>query len=233
MKPVLLMTRPLPSAHRFVDLLDETARGRVAIIFSPVLEIAPLEVDIRIPRGTHVIFTSVNGVDNAPDGQGRPACCVGPLTTRQAQKRGWHAEMVGRQAGELIETLARRRLAVPLLHLTGVHQRGDIVGELRGRGLTVDRLAIYDQRPVPLSADAFSALSGPLPVFLPVFSPRSASQLAPSLMTSRDVSVIAISEAAAEPLHSAPLAQVLVAAEPTGEAMRESLEKAILRHRLP
>lgn len=231
-KPVLLLTRPEASAYAFAARLSEKALERVVLIISPVLEIVPSGVEVIIGDETTVIFTSINGVENAPPGAGRTALCVGERTTERARYRGWVAELAGLTADDLVQSIMERRLSGPFLHLVGVHQRGEISVRLRDRGIMAEALAIYDQQPMAPTDAAKAALTSQSPVFLPVFSPRSAAQLVPWLTNAQAVHAVAISAAAAAPLAETAIKNMTIAPRPTGDAMRDCLENILLRHSL-
>ncbi len=230
-QPRLLLTRPQPGAAQFLDRLSPALRDGAVI--SPLIEITATGEPVDLSPYAGVIFTSANAVAHAPLGEGRPAYCVGPQTTAAAGKAGWQAQMVGLDAEALIATLAERPQLGPLLHLAGRHRRADIAGILSASGQRVETATVYDQTLLPLSTAAQTLLSGPDPVIVPLFSPRSAQHFAREASSTERVIALSISRAAAQALEALPLYAHDVAAEPTGEAMAEAVEKLFRCTTLP
>jgi uroporphyrinogen-III synthase len=230
-QPRLLLTRPRPGAEAFLARLSPALR--VGAVISPLIEIVPNDVAPDLAPYAGVIFTSANAVAHAPAGNGRPAYCVGPQTTQAARAAGWQAQMTGLDAEAMIAALAGRGELGPLLHLAGKHRRGDVAGVLSKTGLQVDVATLYDQRLLPLSEEAQALLRGNAPVLVPLFSPRSAAQFAQAATRTDAVLAVSISAAAAEALEALPLRAHDIAAEPTGEAMAEAVEKLFRRTTLP
>lgn len=173
--PTLLLTRPRPSAEAFAARLDPKALARVRLVISPVIEIVSTGMVPQVGPTQSVIFTSGNAVARAPEGAGRGAYCVGAQTTAQARGRGWVAQQRGETAEELVAALMACPPKGPLMHLGGVHTRGDVAQRLTQAGIETVHHALYDQQVVPLTDAAHAALLGPC--IIPVFSPRSAAQL--------------------------------------------------------
>lgn len=199
--PRLLITRPRADSDRFIAELDQATRDGLDVIYSPLIDILAIDclVDMSDVRG--VIFTSSNGV-NAARTLGIdpvvPCYCVGSRTTEQAKAAGWAARQSEADAAELITTLARSRPDAPLLHLRGVHARGDVAAKLTAAGIETKEQKIYDQALKPLTAKATSALAGDEPVIVPLFSPRTARQFADNARPQAPLYVAAISEAVAK-----------------------------------
>nr|WP_281361073.1 uroporphyrinogen-III synthase [Sulfitobacter maritimus] len=230
-QPRLLLTRPPQSSAVFLKRLPSALHKGVVV--SPLIEIVPSGDAPDLSGYAGVIFTSANAVANAPAGEGRPAYCVGPQTTEAALAAGWQAQMSGFDAVSMIAELSGRADLGPLLHLAGLHRRGDIAGDLTATGLTTDVHTLYEQRLLALSDEAQHLLQGDDPVLVPLFSPRSAAQFAREAARTAQVLAVSISDAAAQALEGLPLRAHDVAALPTGEAMAEAVEKLFRRSTLP
>lgn len=230
--PTLLLTRPVASAQAFQALLDPGAVSKVKVVISPLLEIVATGRVPQIGPTQGVIFTSANGVLNAPVGAGRTAFCVGVQTTEQARKRGWHAATVGETAQELIQALTSQPPDTPLLHLAGVHTRGDIAQTLSARGITTTHHALYDQVLVPLSDVARAALRGPC--IIPVFSPRSAEHLVNQAAGQLgQAHLLALSSTVAVPFRGESIANLFILPAPRTIYMCKEVEKLCLALSLP
>ncbi len=228
------MTRPRAASERFVAQLPTRIRSRVQVIYSPILEIKPLPVQVNDKDVRGLIFTSANAVNAAASmGVDRdlPAYCVGPATTGTAIGAGWQAQMVGQTAEELVAALLKARPDSPLLHLRGEHTRGSVAERLTESGLTVRELPVYQQRLLPLTSEAIAAASGKVPVIAPIFSPRTARQFADIWRGSAPLFVAAISAATAEPLYSLGYQRLKIAKEPTPKKMRKAIKK-LVKHAL-
>jgi len=229
---VLLLTRPLAGSKRFAGRLPARLRRRVELCVSPLLDIVTIAraVDWGDARG--VIFTSVNGAEVTARLSSRrdlPCYCVGRATTEVARALGWRAEMSGDTADALVATLSGRDVAGPLLHLGGVHRRGNVAQRLRDAGSEVRVQAIYDQVEVPLSAGARAVLDGQLPVIAPVFSPRTARHFAHQATGRAPLHLIALSDTVAKPLAGLGVGPVTVAGSPDAGAMIEAVESLLIR----
>lgn len=230
--PTLLMTRPRPAAEGFVAQLSAPLRARLRVVYSPLLEIVPLKVQVPDDGLRGVIFTSVNGVEaglaaGAPGGL--PAYCVGDRTARAALAAGWRVQVTCPDAEHLIAALLRLRPEAPLLHLRGVHARGDIAGRLSAAGIATRALAVYDQRLLPLNDAARSALAGQGPVVVPLFSPRTARQFADICDGSAPLFLAVISAAAAKPVENMRSEALIVAERPDSPAMIAAVEMLVRR----
>lgn len=231
-RPVLLLTRPRKSAEAFAAALDPAALAGVTVLIAPVMEILSNGSPLLLADGQDVIFTSSNGVLHAPDGQGRVAYCVGAQTTRQAIARGWIATQEGDTAQELIAALQATPPVNGLLHLAGVHTRGDIAQTLTSAGILTRHVALYDQRLSALGIEAFMALSGLC--ILPVFSPRAGERLIQEASGRlENAHIVALSEAVAAPFSGEKTAGLLILATPRAVSMRKAVEKLCRALALP
>jgi len=227
-RPSLLITRPLASATRFVGRLAEDIQQSVTIVVSPLLEIVPNGAQVDLSPYAGVVFTSSNAVALAPNGNQRPAYCVGRMTAERAKAAGWTVAATEQDAENLIAELARTHPVEPLLHLAGRHRRGDIAARLTGLGIKTDVQTLYDQNPVDLSAQALALFEGEGRILVPLFSPRSAAHFIERAPKLHNVSVVAISDAVADCCQMAGIESVLVVAEPTGKEMLCAVEKILL-----
>ncbi|MBO9446103.1 uroporphyrinogen-III synthase [Ruegeria sp. R14_0] len=224
------MTRPRAASERFVAQLPTRVRSRVEVIYSPILEIRPLNVVVDTGETRGLIFTSANSVNAAASlGVRRdlPAFCVGTATTGTAKGAGWDATMVGYTAEELVAYLLKHRPESPLMHLRGEHTRGNVAGRLTESGLTVHEQVVYQQRLLPLTSEAAAAAAGDRPVIAPLFSPRTARQFAEIWTGPAPLWLVAISEATAEPLYSLEYQRLKIAKEPTPKKMRKAVKKLV------
>ncbi|MHA6264241.1 uroporphyrinogen-III synthase [Arenibacterium sp. CAU 1754] len=221
------MTRPQAASDRFVAQMGDVLREKLTVLHSPLIRIVPCDGGIETGDARGLVFTSSNGVAVAADkgvDRGLPCFCVGEATTRAAQAAGWAAECMGETADALIAALPDRKPLVPLLHLSGVHVRGDLAGALTQLGLPARAIAVYDQVLDPLDSRALSAVQGDKPVIAPLFSPRTARHFANQIDDPGNVHAVALSKAVAEPLKNRGFCSVTVAQRPNSADMITAIE---------
>jgi uroporphyrinogen-III synthase len=221
-RPVLLLTRPAEASARFAAQVQQRVPG-VRVVISPLM--APAFLAPGLPDGWDgVLFTSetgVAGLTRLTDRRG-PAVCVGARTADAAQAAGWQAQALGGDAEGMVAGLMAAPLQGHWLHARGADAAGDLAARLRAAGMAVTEAIVYDQRPQPLSAQAHAVLAGPGPVWLAVFSPRSARLfVAEAGDIAAPVQAVAISPAAAAVLTG--VCPVVVAARPDAAAMLDAL----------
>lgn len=224
------MTRPRAASERFVAQLPTRTLSRVTPIYSPLLDIRPLSVQVDVNDTNGLIFTSANAVNAAASlGVPRdlPVYCVGDTTTGTAKGAGWMAQMVGNTAEELVASLLRLRPESPLLHLRGEHSRGNVAEKLTESGLTTREQMVYRQLLLPFSDEAQRVIAGDAPVIAPIFSPRTARQFADVWTGLAPLWLAAISDTTAEPLKNLGYRRLRIAKEPTPRKMRKAVKKLV------
>lgn len=178
--PQVLITRPAPQDAALAEAVAEL--GPVRVIRSPVMGIEAIADLPKMDGFAGLIFTSAKAVQVYADLSGRtdlPAYTVGQATCDAARAAGLDATRMGDNADTLIAHMAHAGdVAAPLLHLHGMHTRGAIAARLTEAGVATTGVALYDQPARPLTQAAQRALSGPRPVIVPLYSPRSATLLA-------------------------------------------------------
>ena len=192
-------------------------------VFAPLLQIVGLPFSEPAEPSDAVVFSSTNGVRHGPLGDGRLAFCVGAATTQAAQDAGWMSRMAGQTADELVETLSTAPDRPTLVHISGQHTRGDIVGRLSDAGYTIRHAIVYDQALMDMPEEAKALLSSANAILIPVFSPRSAQQLRSTAPTLANAHIIALSRPIAVALGPGDCASLTICETPTAEAMRKAL----------
>jgi uroporphyrinogen-III synthase len=187
-----------------------------------------------VPDGAQLAFTSENAVAVAAPqlgGTGRRAWCVGDRTAAAARAAGFDAVSAGGDAAALAALIARSAPAGEVLHLSGRHQRGDLVARLASAGRAARRLAVYDQAARPLSTAARAALAGAAPVLAPLFSPRSAALFSDAVADGAraPLLVAALSPAVAAAWAGPAHARLEVAERPDAEALLAAMGRLVAR----
>lgn len=232
-RPALLLTRPAQSARDFIDSLDPAALRDVTVCISPLLRIVRTGVEPDLDGYRGAIFTSSNGVDMAPRGEGRVAVCVGDRTATAAQGQGWDVRQLAQTADALVALLVAAPVEGPLLHIAGQHRRGDIAGRLNAAGLRTDEAIVYDQQLEPLTDAARALLAADRPVLVPLFSPRTAQQFMSGTQDLGGVTIVAISEAVAAEVDHDRIGTMYIAQAPTSKAMQQAVEMLLRQDSLP
>ncbi|MEM9249354.1 MAG: uroporphyrinogen-III synthase [Pseudomonadota bacterium] len=228
----LLITRPAPAAARFAQEAERALGPFAETLLSPVLRIVPVGPVPPLPAQAEIAFTSENAVRVAAPALRdvrRPVWCVGTRTGAAARAEGLIPRIAQGTAEQLAEDVIAAAPEGPVLHLAGAHQAGNLVERLVAAGLRAERVAIYDQRPVPLTDVACKALRAPGPLLLPLFSPRSAALVADAVTgahAAAPIHVVALSSAVASAWSAAPPSttrSITTASAPDTRAMIEAM----------
>lgn len=222
----VLITRPEPANSEFAQMLMREFGPAVQITKSPIMEIVGVDPgDV----GGHdaVIFTSSNAVRFAPQlPRGTRAFCVGEETTARAAAAGFAAAQLGADARALVATLSLTQPKGRILYLRGNHSAGDIAGALDDAGLNITERQCYAQMDRALTDDAHKLLDREEPVFLPLFSARSAALICAVEQDWGRHIAVTLSHAVASPCIPAKFAQLVVASKPSAKGMISALREA-------
>ncbi|WP_226779958.1 uroporphyrinogen-III synthase [Oceaniglobus trochenteri] len=196
----LLLTRPRAQSLAFGE--DCRAAGFAGeIVISPILEIRPVPMTARPPKGAMLVFTSVNGVEQAAaqcDLNGFEGFAVGDRTAGVARAHGMTCHSAGGDLRDLVALLQAEQPRGPLWHLRGAHRAGDLGALLGDHGAGVQDVVVYDQAALPLTDRAQALLAQGGRVIVPLFSPRSAALVSEAAQgATAHLLPIAISAAAA------------------------------------
>jgi uroporphyrinogen-III synthase len=225
----VLLTRPVAQAERFAAEMAARFGERLQPVISPLM--APLFVMADWPDAPYatLILTSETGAEAAAQlrqaGRALPAraICVGGRTAAAAQSLGFGAISAQGDAEALIAHILAGDEPGPFLHLRGREARGDIAPRLAAKGRPAHAAIVYAQEAQPLTKAARDLLAGPLPVIVPLFSPRSAVLLAELGPFAAPLMIAAISPAAAEQVALLRPVRTVVAARPDADAMLDAL----------
>lgn len=219
--PILLMTRPAAASERFVAELAAQATVPFDTVIAPLIGVTVTGPLPDLAGITGLIFTSAHGVAafRALGGQAdRPCWAVGEATARAAHDAGFTVRSGGGSADALVATIQSARPEAPLLHLRGAHARGAVAARLSRAGIRTDEAVVYDQPALPLPDGVRAHLDGPVPLVVPLFSPRTAGLFA-ELAPKAPLCVAAMSEAVAKPLLPLHIRHRTIAARPDSAAM--------------
>lgn len=177
MAATVLITRPKAQAQAFAQALEAAHGGPVRSVMSPLIETAPVAVDLDLSDAAHVVFTSVNGVHqaarlNVP--RTATAWCVGTKTAQAAQAAGFVAQAAGGNSEKLVGLIVAAQPQGRIIHVRGKHAAGDVIGGLAAGGLRCEPIVAYDQVAIAPTQAALDLLADENPVIVPLFSPRTA-----------------------------------------------------------
>jgi uroporphyrinogen-III synthase len=220
--PTYLLTRPAQASARFArDLV-----GRVVI--SPLMEPEFLSPEIPKLAFSAVVFTSETGVKAAQTmGVKLPsrAYCVGKRTSAAALALGCEAVSADGDVEALADVVMAGESKGPILIFRPETVAGNLQKRLQDAGLEVNAVVAYRQRSLPLTLEAMQLLTADKPVFLPLFSPRSAKLFCGEFRRIGGLAplfIAAISPAVIAEL-DIPAQDVQVADRPNAEAMLRAL----------
>ncbi|MGD9980819.1 MAG: uroporphyrinogen-III synthase [Hyphomonadaceae bacterium] len=142
----IAVTRAEPEASRTAARVQ--ARGAQAIV-APLLTIVPCEYDTNTEGAQAILFTSTNGVRAFPQVGGardRIVLAVGDATAEAAREAGFSDVRSADGDVSALAALAQRELNPAkgkLIHIAGDRVAGDLAGELRAAGFSVERRQAY------------------------------------------------------------------------------------------
>ena len=235
----VLITRPEREATTLATALAE--HGHVPVI-APLfrLEILhpPADFATDMFECQAVLLSSANGaraLAEATEQRGKPILAVGDTTASTAEGLGFASVTSAAGDGDALADLVRRRLdpkAGPLLHVSGVDIAQDFAASLASNGFEVRRAALYDAREeTELPDSARAAIEARAIDAAMFFSPRAAAlftRLVQEAGLSRflsNVTAIAISPAALQPLSTLPFKATVAAALPTRQSVLDEIDR--------
>lgn len=236
----VLVTRPEPDASDLAAVL----RGRgFEVLVDPMLQIHAIE-PLSIPERAYqaVLLTSSNALRVLAQRPDRarilalPVFAVGARTAERARALGARHVEAGPGGVTALADLTARVLdpnAGPVLYLSGADRAGDLDGDLRARGFSVDLVEVYTADPAQgLAPHTRNALEFGNLDFVLVASRRTGEAFLDAIVrhnlgsTLRRVTAVVISPQVARAMERASFARVVVAAEPTEDALLDRLSEA-------
>ena len=235
----VLITRPEREATTLATALAQ--RGHVPVI-APLfhLEILhpPADFASDLAACQAILVSSANGaraLAEASEQRGKPVLAVGDTTASTAEGLGFASVTSASGDAQALAELARTRLdpkAGPLLHVSGVDIAQDFAAALAPHGFEVRRVALYEAREeTALPDSARAAIEARALDAALFFSPRASELFArlvqeAGLSTSlSNVTAIAISPAALQPLSALPFKATVAAARPTRQSVLDEIDR--------
>ncbi|MBB5721243.1 uroporphyrinogen-III synthase [Loktanella ponticola] len=177
MTACVLITRPKAQAAAFASALQVAHGEPLRCVISPLIEIVSLKVEGAFDDVAHVVFTSVNGVNEARRVgilQGIPAWCVGSKTAKIAMNAGFDVRIAKGDSRSLVSLIAGKSPKGRMVHVRGRHVAGTVIESLDAVGIHCEAVMAYDQVAVMPTQAAIDVLRGENPVIVPLFSPCTA-----------------------------------------------------------
>lgn len=229
----VLVTRPIHDARRTAKRL--MAMGHIPVI-APVLTIEP--TDAKPPPGPFdaLIVTSANGamqLDAMPGWSDHIIYAVGPRTATAIRKRGDPIVLYVAD-GDALSLSAMVRTHVPidavLLHVTAINHKVEPEASLRQAGYAITTWAAYQAiAQVQLPGEAKAALAEKRLDAAIHYSRRSVETMTGLVRAENlerafsDIPHFCLSEDIAEPLRSLKIKTIIVASQPSEDALFDSL----------
>ena len=229
----VLLTRPQADAK---ENAAELKAARHTTILAPTLDIHVVP-SVRIPDdASALVFTSKNAVHAAAHlaaGFSGPVFAVGEKTAAAAKDAGFGDVLAGNgNAADLVPIImaAVDENAGPVVHLSGVHVRTDIVSLLRVQSRRATRAICYNARPATAWPDEVLAALGAGEVDVALYFSERTAEIAMDLAEKGGVKdallatpAIALSQEIGLTLQKLGVGHVDVAPTPTFDAMMTSL----------
>ena len=227
----VLITRAQPAANQTSKTL--TRHGHEAILL-PLFEI--VDTGTPIPKNHYegIIFTSKNAVTILEkrnwnlETTNTPAFCVGEKTQEAAQKLGFKTTYKANGGGAaLAKLMAGLNLdGKTMLYLSTPDKSFDMKMALKPHNIKIETIDIYQAKPVtPKSTQIMNAILAVKDASIFIYSVLSGKQLAKILKSENlesllsNCTLIGISDVAIKPLEHIDWKRVLIAQNPSEEAM--------------
>ena len=223
----LAVTRPLADSDRTAGALR--TRGHEVLV-APLMRLEPVTANLS-GNWAAVVITSANApaaiASSAPASLLRlPLFAVGQRSAEAARAAGFaNVTSTDGDVRDLVQSVAARSYAMPVLYLAGEYRAADLIGALAARGVKVEMRVVYRAVTAPFPPELVAALrSGALEAVLH-FSRRSADNY---LTGARDAGLLeqalglrhfCLSAQIAEPLVAAGAAKIAVAQRPDEAAL--------------
>jgi len=220
----LLLCRTEAKSLEFQRAVEAQLGRGVGTIISPAFRIEDIETKPAKTSYDHLIFTSANGALRADQLGLRSIStvfCVGPATTSKAKAMGFETIDAGGDVNELTSTIKTQNVKGTLLHVSGEHVAGDLIGDLAQANIQVERLVAYRQVPLPPTPEFSNCLESGAPKVLPFFSPR-ATLILEGVNAGSNTYIIAISEAVADCLGDRCKFDITIAQSPNFKAILDA-----------
>lgn len=222
--PTYLLTRHAAASARFAqDLVGH-------VVISPLMKPEFLQPEVPALPYVAVVFSSETGVEAARRlGIVLPqrAYCVGNRTAAAARAIGCEAISAEGDLTALADLILARESGGAILIVRPEIVAGDLEARLCKAGFQAVSVVAYRQQALTLTQEAEQVLTSDQPVFLPLFSPRSAKLFSGEFRRIRGTAplfIAAISPAVIAEL-DIPAQDVAVAVRPDAKAMHEALAK--------
>ena len=235
----VLITRPEREATTLATALAQ--RGHVPVI-APLFRLEmlhpPADFATDLSGCQAILLSSANGaraLAEASEQRGKPILAVGDTTASTAEGLGFASVTSAAGDGQALADLARTRLdpkAGPLLHVSGVEIAQDFAAALAPDGFEVRRVALYEAREeTTLPDSARAAIEARALDAAMFFSPRASDLFARLVQEAglsaslSNVTAIAISPAALQPLSALPFKATVAAARPTRQSVLDEIDR--------
>jgi len=192
--PRIWITRSAPFGAQTAYKLKKAGYD---VITAPLLRITLTDALISPADNTHLIFTSRHGVQALAcqtDNRHWPVICVGDATAKFARSLGFMRVIsVSGTATDIIDWVkANWPQSASITHMSGVHQRGDIIETLSVAGYSkAARIICYNS--VTVASDP--RLDARPDDYVLLYSPRGAAVLAELNLDMKEMRVISLSAA--------------------------------------
>ena len=202
------------------------------VIYAPMVDIEPLNVDQVLPSAELIIFTSSNAVriyTGRTQDRSMETICVGSITARAATKSGFRVLQTFEHAQDLVEHFRHSLKAKkPIVYPRAETVSLDIAHELKKMGYTIAAPVLYRQSFQPLSGEGRKKIESS-PTVVPVFSREIAKRFHETLISIKpeNLTLVCISAPVAAIFNDLSGFSVEIVQKPTRDALIEKIKACL------
>ncbi len=202
------------------------------VIYAPMVNIEPLNVDQVLPSAELIIFTSSNAARFYAD---RTQCrtmdiiCVGSITARTAIRSGFRVSQTFKHAQDLVEYFRHStKTKKPMLYPRAETVSLDIAHELKAFGYTISDPVFYRQNFQPLSEEGRKGIESST-ILVPIFSREIAKRFHEALFSikPKNLTLVCISAPVATIFNDLSGFSIEIAQKPTRTALIDKIKACL------
>ncbi|MFK5998021.1 MAG: uroporphyrinogen-III synthase [Rhodobacterales bacterium] len=225
----ILMIRERTQAADFIAELDMQG----PVVFAPMVQIVPMQVDQVLPNATGIIFTSANAVRfyaKATKDRNAQVYCVGSQTERAAKGAGFRVTQRFETAAQLVAHFnAMPNPLSGIFYPRAETVAVDIAKELSDAGHHIEDAIFYRQAFQALP-DKAKGLIESSSLIVPIFSHQIAKRFRQGLIFVKpcDLTIMCISTYVASVFDDLSGFRIDIAQKPTRAAMVDKIKASLL-----
>lgn len=223
-KTLLMIRAKTQSADFVADLMVANP-----VVYAPMVNIEPLNVDQILPSAELIIFTSSNAVRlyaGKTLDRTMEVMCVGSITASTAKKSGFQISQIFEQVETLLKYFRLgTKFEKPILYPRAETVSLDITHELKSVGYTISDIVLYRQNFQTLSKEGQKTIESS-PTVVPIFSREIAKRFRKAVISikPKNLTLVCISAPVAEIFNDLSGFSIEIAQNPTRAALIEKIK---------